>query len=69
DVEIEPSTVKVTGGASRIQNVKEITLNVDVSNQSQTFTREIPPTILDANGNPLNVSVDPNIINVTVPIY
>ena len=69
DVEIEPSTVKVTGGASRIQNVKEITLNVDVSNHSQTFTREIPPTILDANGNPLNVSVDPNIINVTVPIY
>ncbi len=69
DVEIEPSTVKVTGGASRIQNVKEITLNVDVANQSQTFTREIPPTILDANGNPLNVSVDPNIINVTVPIY
>ncbi|WP_074035348.1 CdaR family protein [Exiguobacterium sp. AT1b] len=69
DVEIEPSAVKVTGGASRIQNVKEITLNVDVANQSQTFTREIPPTILDANGNPLNVSVDPNIINVTVPIY
>ncbi|WP_214875142.1 CdaR family protein [Exiguobacterium sp. CH10] len=69
DVEIEPSTVKVTGGASRIQNVKEITLNVDVASQSQTFTREIPPTILDANGNPLNVSVDPNIINVTVPIY
>ena len=69
DAEIEPSTVKVTGGASRIQNVKEITLNVDVANQSQTFTREIPPTILDANGNPLNVSVDPNIINVTVPIY
>jgi YbbR domain-containing protein len=69
DVEIEPSTVKVTGGASRIQNVKEITLNVDVANESQTFTREIPPTILDANGNPLNVSVDPNIINVTVPIY
>ena len=69
DVEIEPSSVKVTGGASRIQNVKEITLNVDVANQNQTFTREIPPTILDANGNPLNVSVDPNIINVTVPIY
>lgn len=69
DVEIEPSTVKVTGGASRIQNVKEITLNVDVASQRQTFTREIPPTILDANGNPLNVSVDPNIINVTVPIY
>nr|WP_285800624.1 CdaR family protein [Exiguobacterium sp. s183] len=69
DVEIEPSAVKVTGGASRIQNVKEITLNVDVANQSQTFTREIPPTILDANGNPLNVSVDPNIIDVTVPIY
>ncbi|MDA5562046.1 CdaR family protein [Exiguobacterium sp. MMG028] len=69
DVEIEPSSVKVTGGASRIQNVKEITLNVDVSNESQTFTQEIPPTILDANGNPLNVSVDPNIINVTVPIY
>nr|WP_276312647.1 CdaR family protein [Exiguobacterium qingdaonense] len=69
DAKIEPSTVKVTGGASRIQNVKEITLNVDVANQNQTFTREIPPTILDANGNPLNVSVDPNIINVTVPIY
>ncbi|WP_214742334.1 CdaR family protein [Exiguobacterium sp. s48] len=69
DVDVEPSSVKVTGGASRIQNVKEITLNVDVANQNQTFTREIPPTILDANGNPLNVSVDPNIINVTVPIY
>nr|WP_240544603.1 CdaR family protein [Exiguobacterium algae] len=69
DAKIEPSSVKVSGGASRIQNVKEITLNVDVSNQNQTFTREIPPTILDANGNPLNVSVDPNIINVTVPIY
>lgn len=69
DAKIEPATVKVTGGSSRIQNVKEITLNVDVSNQDQTFTREIPPTIVDANGNPLNVSVDPNIINVTVPIF
>lgn len=69
DAQIEPETVKVSGGASRIQNVKEITLNVDVANQRQTFTREIPPAILDANGNPLNVSVEPNIITVTVPIF
>lgn len=69
DAEIEPATVKVSGGASRIQNVKEITLNVDVANQNQTFTRELPPMILDANGNPLNVTVEPNIINVTVPVY
>lgn len=69
DAEIEPTTVRVSGGASRIQNVKEITLNVDVANQTNTFTREMPPTILDANGNPLNVTVDPNIINVTVPIF
>ncbi|MCC5891947.1 CdaR family protein [Exiguobacterium sp.] len=69
DAEIEPTTVNVSGGASRIQNVKEITLNVDVADQSQTFTRELPPTILDANGNPLNVTVEPNIIRVTVPVY
>ncbi|RHB49018.1 CdaR family protein [Exiguobacterium sp. AM39-5BH] len=69
DAEIEPATVKVSGGASRIQNVQEITLNVDVANQSQTFTRELTPTILDANGNPLNVTVEPNIISVTVPVY
>nr|WP_285801035.1 CdaR family protein [Exiguobacterium sp. s142] len=69
EAEIEPATVKVSGGESRIQNVKEITLNVDVANQNQTFTREVPPTILDANGNPLNVTVEPNIINVTVPVY
>jgi len=69
DAEIEPTTVKVSGGASRIQNVKEITLNIDVANQNQTFTRELPPTILDANGNPLNVTVEPNIIRVTVPVY
>lgn len=69
DAEIEPTTVKVSGGASRIQNVKEITLSIDVANQNQTFTRELPPTILDANGNPLNVTVEPNIIRVTVPVY
>ncbi|MFY9944438.1 MAG: CdaR family protein, partial [Exiguobacterium chiriqhucha] len=69
DADIEPTTVKVSGGASRIQNVQEITLNVDVANQSQTFTRELTPTILDANGNPLNVTVEPNIISVSVPIY
>ncbi len=69
DAEIEPTTVNVSGGASRIQNVKEITLNVDVANQGQTFTRELSPTILDANGNPLNVTVEPNIIRVTVPVY
>lgn len=69
DAAIEPMTVKVSGGASRIQNVKEITLNVNVANQSQTFTRELSPTIFDANGNPLNVTVEPNIISVTVPVY
>lgn len=69
DAEIEPTTVNVSGGASRIQNVKEIMLNVDVANQGQTFTRELSPTILDANGNPLNVTVEPNIIRVTVPVY
>ena len=69
DADIEPTTVKVSGGASRIQNVQEITLNVDVANQSQTFTRELTPTILDANGNPLNVTVEPNIISVSVPVY
>lgn len=69
NADIEPATVKVSGGASRIQNVQEITLNVDVANQSQTFTRELTPTILDANGNPLNVTVEPNIISVTVPVY
>lgn len=69
NADIEPKTVKVSGGASRIQNVQEITLNVDVANQSQTLTRELTPTILDANGNPLNVTVEPNIISVTVPVY
>nr|WP_256442326.1 MULTISPECIES: CdaR family protein [unclassified Exiguobacterium] len=69
DADIEPTTVKVSGGASRIQNVQEITLNVDVANQSQTFTRELTPTILDANGNPLNVTVEPNIISVSVQVY
>lgn len=69
EAEIEPKTVKVSGGTSRIQNVKEITLNIDVEGQNQTFTREVPPTILDANGNPLNVTVEPNIIRVTVPVY
>lgn len=44
-------------------------MNVDVANQGQTFTRELSPTILDANGNPLNVTVEPNIIRVTVPVY
>lgn len=45
-----PNRIQITGATSRINNIKEVVLEVDVDGASSDFTSQVTPKIYDFNG-------------------
>lgn len=61
--EIEPASVNVSGPAGTLNEIKQLSVTVDVTGASETVTREVR---LDAG--PEGVTVSPERVRVTVPV-
>ncbi|SEA83276.1 YbbR domain-containing protein [Thalassobacillus cyri] len=66
---IQPSEVTVTGGKDLVDSVALVKAIVDVRDTTDTIENvQAPVKVYDTQGNELDVLVEPNIVNVTVPI-
>ncbi|WAA12449.1 YbbR-like domain-containing protein [Fervidibacillus halotolerans] len=66
---VEPSTVKVTGGKDVIEQISYVKAIIE-SNETidETFKNSARVTVLDKNLNKLDVSVEPDRVEVTIPV-
>lgn len=74
EIELDYSSIEVTGPESVMQNVAKAIVNVDLQDQSQTIAGEYPFVLCDSDGNPVettNLTVNPDIsaVNVVLKIY
>ncbi len=66
---INPSEVQVTGSKSEVSKVSLVKAIVNVTGAKETFTnKEAPIKVYDAQGDELNVFVEPSTVKVKVPI-
>ncbi|MFC7062952.1 YbbR-like domain-containing protein [Halobacillus seohaensis] len=69
EAEIDPAEVTITGSAGAIDRVASVKAIIDVGEADGTIEDfEAPVKVYDAQGNELNVLLDPTSVNVTVPI-
>ncbi|WP_028785031.1 YbbR-like domain-containing protein [Thalassobacillus devorans] len=69
DATIKPSEVTVTGGKDLVNSVALVKAIVDVRDTKETIENvQAPVKVYDTQGNELDVLVEPNIVDVTVPI-
>lgn len=69
EAEVNPSEVQITGASSIVERVASVKAIIDVGEATKTIEdQEAPVKVYDNQGNELNVLVDPNEVNVTVPI-
>lgn len=67
---VEPSTVKITGAKNVIDRISYVKAPVEISKPiTESFTRAATVNVLDRNLNKLDVSVNPDKVNVTVKVY
>ncbi|MCA0972403.1 hypothetical protein LCM20_17550 [Halobacillus litoralis] len=67
--EVDPAEVQITGASSIVDRVASVKAIIDVGSATSTIeNQEAPVKVYDNQGNELNVLVDPNNVNVTVPI-
>ncbi|WP_141604058.1 CdaR family protein [Terrilactibacillus laevilacticus] len=69
DPAITPDSVDVTGGEDMINSIAFIKGVVSVEGLNQTVNKSVTLNAYDANGNQLNVAIDPATVNVQVPIF
>ncbi|MBL5767381.1 hypothetical protein B5V88_06990 [Heyndrickxia sporothermodurans] len=66
---VEPKTVKITGAKDVIDQITYVKATVDSKREiSSTITRDAKVQVLDKSLNKLNVDVDPETVEVTVPV-
>ena len=66
---IEPKTVKITGGKDIIDSIAYVKATVESDKKiSETYNTRASVTVLDKNLNKLDVVVEPNRVNVTIPV-
>ncbi|MFG6150597.1 CdaR family protein [Halobacillus sp. B23F22_1] len=69
EAEIDPSEVTITGSSAAIDRVASVKAIMDVGEADETLEDiEAPVKVYDAQGNELNVLLDPTTVDVTVPI-
>ncbi|MDR4944969.1 CdaR family protein [Neobacillus cucumis] len=67
--EVKPNKVKITGAKSDIDLISYVKATLESNdNLKESISKEAPIQVLDKDFNKLNVSVDPETVNVTVPI-
>ncbi|MGP7819748.1 CdaR family protein [Niallia sp. 01092] len=66
---INPGTVKVTGAKDEIDKVAYVKANVEVNGStSQSIEQQAAISVLDSRLNKLDVQVEPETVNVTIPV-
>ena len=66
---LEPNKVKVTGAKGDIEKISYVKATVDLIGPIQeTVTKQATILVLDQNLNKLNVTVEPETVEVTIPI-
>ncbi|MGB7606686.1 MAG: CdaR family protein [Lutisporaceae bacterium] len=67
--ELTPSEVVLTGAESLINKIKTITVEIDIAGASNNVIKRLPVRLLDEAGKDVSgVQINPQFINVTVPI-
>jgi YbbR domain-containing protein len=66
---LNPAVVKVTGAESLVSQVKQARITMDITNASQTTTRDEIPVLLDKEDRVVNgLTLTPQTVTVTQPI-
>jgi YbbR domain-containing protein len=66
---LDPEEVTVTGAESIVSTVKQVRINLDITNANQTIIRDMVPVLLDAQGKVVTgLTVSPESVTVTQPI-
>ncbi|MBA2176571.1 hypothetical protein H0266_16915 [Halobacillus locisalis] len=69
EAEASPAEVQITGSESAVDRVASVKAIIDVGAAAETIeNQEAPVKVYDNQGNELNVLVDPNAVEVTVPV-
>jgi len=65
---VKPNVVKITGAKEDVEQIALVKALVDLKDVSETVVQEARVAVYDKNQNPLAVTVDPAIVEITVPI-
>jgi YbbR domain-containing protein len=65
---IKPTRVIVSAPSSLIDSVASVRADVNVENASSAVTKQVKLVAYDKNGKPLEVSMNPQVVDVEVPI-
>jgi YbbR domain-containing protein len=66
---VEPKTVQITGAKETIERITYVKATLDIKDQiSETITREAKVRVLDRELNKLDVVVEPDLVEVTIPV-
>jgi YbbR domain-containing protein len=66
---VEPKTVQITGAKDTIERITYVKATLDMKDQiNETITREAKVRVLDQELNKLDVVVEPDTVEVTIPV-
>ncbi|NMO75625.1 CdaR family protein [Niallia alba] len=66
---IEPKTVKVTGAKDEIEKIAYVKANVNLNeNTNEAVSQQAKVSVLDSSLNKLNVQVEPETVEVNIPV-
>jgi YbbR domain-containing protein len=66
---VEPSTVKITGAKDTIERITYVKASLDIKDKiNRSVTREAKVRVLDQELNKLDVVVEPETVQVTIPV-
>jgi YbbR domain-containing protein len=66
---VEPSTVKITGAKDTIERITYVKATLDIKDQfNRSVTKEAKVRVLDQELNKLDVVVEPETVQVTIPV-
>ncbi|MDD3028527.1 MAG: CdaR family protein [Erysipelotrichaceae bacterium] len=65
---MEHDQVEVSGAQSQLDLINSVKVQVDVANQTENFTQNGKVVAYDRSGNPLDVTITPNTVNVSCSV-
>ncbi|WP_064091701.1 CdaR family protein [Rossellomorea aquimaris] len=66
---VKPKTVKVTGSKDEVEKIAYVKATLDINEEiNENLTREAKVQVLDRELNKLNVSIEPEVVDVTVSV-
>ncbi|MCX8095627.1 MAG: CdaR family protein [Caldisericia bacterium] len=67
--EVSPKTIKITGPSKKIDNIRDVSVTIDLSTINSDVTLTIIPKIKDGLGNEIpNLSINPSILKVNIKV-